>query len=451
LFAPVDGTPADAGPDIEHDQTLQGVLMRTEAMNSTRPGAILRRITALLSLAALAACADGNGPTDAGGPQVAAVEVTAPAASLAVGETMQLGATARGPGGAAIVGATVTWSSSDASVAAVTAAGLVTAQALGQAVIRATSGGRTGEAVVTVAAPAVASMEITPGGEIDLAANGTVQLRAVARTAAGQVMVGVPVRWSSSNEPVARVTETGTVLAGFGGTATITARAGGTSAQVTVRVRTQVAHVVIRPGGTGMQVGATLRLTARGVTAAGDSLDRQVVWGSENERVATVDAQGTVTAHRPGSALIRATIEGVSGWAQVTVPGAVEHRLERAAGEPLPVQVGTRTVRDAAGAVHEQRVVLTGGVLRLDNGYQQRLTLEIWEGDTRVATEVYEDRGRVMYDMWTGSPIFESTQRPGLVLRAELVMEHGFYTGEMTIAQRIGGEGAEVALRFGKP
>jgi hypothetical protein len=96
-------------------------------------------------------------------------------------------------------------------------------------------------------------------------------------------------------------------------------------------------------------------------------------------------------------------------------------------------------------------VVVTGGVLRLDGGYQQRLTMEIYEGETRVGTEAYEDRGQVMYDMLTGFPIFQSTQRPGLTFRAELRMEHGFYTGEMTVAQRIGGEGAELALLFGKP
>lgn len=96
-------------------------------------------------------------------------------------------------------------------------------------------------------------------------------------------------------------------------------------------------------------------------------------------------------------------------------------------------------------------MVLTGGVLRLDGGCQQRLTLKIYQGDARVATEVYANRGRVMYDMLTGFPIFHSTQRPGLVLRAQLAMEHGFYTGGMTIAQRIGGDGAEVALRFGRP
>lgn len=424
--------------------------MRTQAMTFTRPGSILRRVAALVPFLILAAC-DAQGPTDAAGAQVASVQVTAPASTVAVGETMQLDASPRGPSGAVLAGVNVTWSSSNEAVAAVSAAGRVTAKAPGQATIRATAGGRTGETTVTVAPPAVASLEITPGGEIDLAANGTVQLRAIARTAAGQVMGGTPTNWSSSDEQVARVTEDGTVRARFGGTATITARADGKTAQVTVRVQTQVAHVVVRPGGTGMQVGGTLRLTARGVTAAGDSLERPVVWASENEGVATVDATGTVTARRAGSALIRATVEGVSGWAQVTVAGAVEHRLERAAGQPLPAQVGTRSFRDAAGVMHEQRVVVTGGVLRFDVGYQQRLTLEIFEGDTRVATEIYEDRGHVLYDLITGSPVFQSTQRPGLTFRAEPRMEHGFQTGEMTVIQRIGGEGAEVALFFGKP
>jgi uncharacterized protein YjdB len=425
--------------------------MYDAAYTRTFRGSFFRRMIAILPFVALAACGDERGPVDAGRVEVAAVQVTAPAASLTVGETMQMGATPRGPNGAVVAGAAVAWSSSDASVAAVSAAGVVTANAPGQATIRATSGGRTGQATVTIAAPAAATLEITPGGEIELPAGGTAQLHAVARTAAGQPMGGVATVWTSSDAGVARVTESGEVQAGFGGTATITAAAAGRTAQVTVRVRTTIAHVVIRPGGSSLQVGATVRLVARGVTAAGDSLDRAVVWASENERVATVDAWGTVTAHRPGSALIRATMEGVSGWAQVTVPGAVEHRLERAAGQPLPAQVGTRTVRDAAGVERQQRVVVTGGVLRIGGGYQQRLTLEIYEGDTRVETEVYEDNGQVLYDMWTGFPIFESTQRPGLRLTSELVMEHGFFTGAMTITQRIGGEGVEVTLLFGKP
>jgi uncharacterized protein YjdB len=424
--------------------------MRNEATTHTRSGTLRRIAAVLLPLLALAAC-DAQGPTEMPGAQVATVQVTAPAASVAVGETMQLDATPRTANGAAVAGVAVTWSSSSEAVAVVSTAGRVTANAPGQAIIRATAGGRTGETVVTVAPQAVASLEITPSGAIDLPVDGTVQLRAVARTAAGQVMDGTPAVWSSSDAQVAWVTEDGIVHAGFGGTATITAQAGGKTAQVTVRVRTQVAHVVIRPGGTSMQAGATLRLAARGVTAAGDSLDRPVAWASENAGVATVDAAGTVTAHRAGSALIRATVEGVSGWAQVTVAGPTEHRLERAAGQPLPAQVGTRTVRDAADVERQQRVVVAGGVLRFDNGYQQRLTLEIYEGDTRVGTEVYEDRGKVLYDMWTGFPIFESTQHPGLVLRSELAMENGFYTGGMTITQRIGGEGAEVGLFFGKP
>jgi|GEM_PF-1785752 len=428
---------------------LTGVPMRFEAKTSTT---ILRRIAALLPLLALAACGDGQGPTvPPRGVEIAAVEVTAPAASVTVGETMQLDATPRGANGAALPGVAVGWSSSNETVAAVSATGRVTANAPGQATIRATAGGRTGETTVTVAPQAVASLEITPGGEIDLAGDGSVQLRALARTAAGQPMGGVAAAWTSSDPQVARVTEDGIVHAGFGGTAVVTAAVAGKSAQVTVRVRTQIAWVLVLPGGSSLRPGQTVQLGVRGVTAGRDTLDRAATWASENEGVATVDASGRVTARRPGSAVIRATMEGVAGRAIVTVYGPTEHRLERVGGQALPARIGTRSSRDAAGVQREQRVMVTGGVMRFDDGYQQRLTLEVYEGDTRVSTEVYEDRGQVLYDLWTGFPIFESTLRAGLVFKSELVMENGFQTGEMNVTQSVPGVTDEAVLRFGKP
>lgn len=421
--------------------------MRSTAKTRTLP----RRIIALIPLVAAAACGQERGPADPRDTRVAAVEVTAPAATLAVGETMQVAATPRSRTGAAIPDAAVTWSSSDASVAAVSATGTVAARAAGQAVIRATSGGRTGEVMVSVAAPGVASIEITPGGEIELAGNGSIQLRAIARTAAGQPLGELAAAWTSSDPRVAQVSESGVVHAGFGGTATVTALAGNRTAQVTVRVRTMIQAVLVLPGGSSLRPGEAVQLAARGLTAGRDTLDRPATWASENDGVATVDASGRVTARRPGSAVIRATMEGVEGRAIVFVYGPTEHRLERAAGQALPAQVGTRMVRDAQGVEHQQRVVVTGGFLRFGDGYEQRLTLEIYQGDTRVATEVYEDRGQLMYDMWTGFPILESTQRPGLRLPAELVMANGLFTGEMTIRQRIAADGAEVTLLFGMP
>jgi hypothetical protein len=426
--------------------------MRTETMITTRRGSILRRV-ALLPFLALTACGEGTPPVDPQGSAVASVEVTAPAATVAVGETMQLGATPRSRGGAAVPGVTVAWSSSNEAVATVSARGQVTAVAPGQATIRAAAGGRTGETTITVAPAAASSIEIQPGGEIQLAADGSVQLRAFARTAAGASLGQVPATWTSSDPRVARVTEDGIVHAGFGGTATVTATAAGRTAQATVRVQTRIETVLVLPGGVSLNPGGTAQMRARGLTAAHDTLDRPVqAWASENEGVATVDASGRVTAHRAGSAVIRATMEGVDGRMIIFVHGPTERRLERAAGQALPAQIGTRTMHDAAGAIHTQRVVATGGTLRFSTaGYEQRITLEIYEGAVHVATEVYEDRGEVYYQMMDGSPVLHSTARPGLQLPVALAMEHGFHTGEMTISQALAGVEGQVALRFGRP
>ena len=81
---------------------------------------------------------------------VASVAVSLSATSIALGKTAQATATLKDASGNALSGKTVTWSSSKASVASVTAAGIVTALATGTANIVATSEGKTGYATLTV-------------------------------------------------------------------------------------------------------------------------------------------------------------------------------------------------------------------------------------------------------------------------------------------------------------
>jgi uncharacterized protein YjdB len=84
---------------------------------------------------------------------VATVTVTPSPAPVWAGNTIQLMATLRDASGDVLLGRTVTWSSGNSSVATVSAAGLVTALAVGQATLTATSEGRTGSTSVTVTAP----------------------------------------------------------------------------------------------------------------------------------------------------------------------------------------------------------------------------------------------------------------------------------------------------------
>ena len=109
---------------------------------------------AMATVAWAAACGDGATeppapPPDP--PRPTTVTVTPATAELAsLGETVQLRAEVRDQNGQVMAGAAVTWASSSAAVATVSAAGLVTAAGNGTATITATAGSASGSATVTV-------------------------------------------------------------------------------------------------------------------------------------------------------------------------------------------------------------------------------------------------------------------------------------------------------------
>ena len=81
---------------------------------------------------------------------VASVVVTPANSIVALGFPAALAATVKDASGNVLTGRPITWSSSDASVASVSATGIVTGVAIGTATITATSGGQSGTATVTV-------------------------------------------------------------------------------------------------------------------------------------------------------------------------------------------------------------------------------------------------------------------------------------------------------------
>jgi uncharacterized membrane protein len=207
------------------------------------------RLGLVLALGALPAALAGCDDPAGSGPAVAAVDVTAPDTRVAVGQTLQLGIAVRDAGGAELTGSRVAWSSSNEGVATVSAAGLVTGRAPGSATITATSGGKQDQVEVAVD-PAVARVTLEPDSfflvvgntvavqppSADNLANARARILAVPRDAAGGVMLGVPVRFSTSSAAVATVSDSGVVRGISPGTATITARAGGAEGRLTVTV-----------------------------------------------------------------------------------------------------------------------------------------------------------------------------------------------------------------------
>jgi formylglycine-generating enzyme required for sulfatase activity len=105
---------------------------------------------------------------------VAAVSVSPATASLTVGGTQQLTASARDANGNPLTGRAVTWSSGTTAVANVSSSGVATAVAVGSATITATVEGVTGTAAVTVTGGAFSGnfVLINPGSFLMGSTNG---------------------------------------------------------------------------------------------------------------------------------------------------------------------------------------------------------------------------------------------------------------------------------------
>ncbi len=178
---------------------------------------------------------------------VATVAVTPAAATLGIGATQQLTATERDASGDTLAGRVVTWSTSDATKATVSASGIVTGVALGTATITATSETKTGTAAITVAIIPVASVTIAPPTAV-LAVGGTSTMTATARDANGNVLTGRTFTWTTSNPAIVSGTATGNVVsltAVSVGTDTVTATSEGKSGSAVVTVSGSVASVTL--------------------------------------------------------------------------------------------------------------------------------------------------------------------------------------------------------------
>src|SRR2546422_494242 len=133
---------------------------------------------------------------------VAAVSISPTTATVLVGQRLQLAATPKDSAGAALTGRSMTWTSSNPNVAAVTTGGRVTAAAAGSATITATSEGKAGSAAVTVTLVPVASVAMSPATATVLVGQ-TVQLAATPKDSAGGTLAGRTVTWTSGNTSVA--------------------------------------------------------------------------------------------------------------------------------------------------------------------------------------------------------------------------------------------------------
>ena len=139
----------------------------------------------------------------------------------AIGDTARFTARVRDQNGNVITGATVSWASTDPSVASVTASGLARAAADGTATITAVAGGAVDSAGVSVRRH-VARVAVSPAA-VGIEVGDTLRFKAEARDNNGNPVEWTEFVWVSRNEHVAMVDSTGLVRARVRGDATIIA------------------------------------------------------------------------------------------------------------------------------------------------------------------------------------------------------------------------------------
>jgi len=175
---------------------------------------------------------------------------------------------------------------------------------------------------------------------------------------------------------------------GGGGTGGLGGEAGSGGTDALPRV---VSEVLVSPAEVSLFEGDALKLEAQPVDEDGNAVDADVSWSTDDPDIAEVDASGTVSARRGGSATITASAGGTSGSASVTVELLTIDRLEVV---PPP----TSSIISGAVTIH------------VDRGFE--FTTRIWDSNDTLL-EGREVSWRVEED---GEPLEGWVDEAGVVV-----------------------------------
>ena len=216
---------------------------------------------------------------------------------------------------------TVEWTSSDESVATVDATGMVVAVSAGEADITASVTDSEMSAVCKVTVK-VAAKDITVPDDLDVKLNDGNETTVVATVSPADA-TDVKVSYASTDEAVATVDKDGRVQVLQPGECDITTTLMQDGEKVTektthVKAFYEVESITLDSNEGKLTVGNSHTIKAT-VAPEEVAAETTIEWSSSNEKVATVDENGKVTAIAAGEATITATVGEKSANYEVTV------------------------------------------------------------------------------------------------------------------------------------
>ena len=224
----------------------------------------------------------------------------------------------------------VVWTSSNEEVATVSDTGYVEICGVGKAVITVTAGNVKAACKITV--PQLIDWIEFDEDEIELKAGQTYQLKPYISPSDA---TNKKLKYTSSDTKVAEVSASGLVTAKSEGEAKIRAAATDGSDEyavcyVTVTGKAKVTGITLDR--TSAEVKRGEKLTLNVTVSPSYASNKKVVWKSANTKIATVDANGSVTAKAPGRTKITVTSSENSSYqasCTVTVPYKITYKLNK--------------------------------------------------------------------------------------------------------------------------
>src|SRR5580704_701440 len=265
----------------------------------------------LVCLSLFSGCGSGSLGPGVGGPSrgpsrsLVSIAITPANAALLLGTLQQFTATGTySDHSSQDITDSVTWSSSDISVASIAGGGLATALTLGSVTISATSGSVTGSTTVNVQSAVLSSITVRPVNK-KIVPFTSQQFQAIGTYTDGSTHNVTGLSWTSSDTAVATIGGSGRAKALTPGSTTITATLGTISGLTPLDVsNATIVSISVTPSGRTIAPGTRLAFAATGVFSDHTTqvITRDCTWASDNHAVATVGAGGTATAIGPGTA-----------------------------------------------------------------------------------------------------------------------------------------------------